>query len=128
MQQFALTAFKLQMFDGKTCHVWCPIRACFFVFCPGSYATDSVGLERSIAYIVRQRKWLKNERDQHRVSTWGSLRHIHNSFRVHWDRNQKLINNKFIHKEKTKEIWCWMSLLISDEDTAKLYVQYFRPK
>ena len=43
-------AFKLQMFGGKTCHVWPPIRACFFVFCSCLDATDSVGLERSIAH------------------------------------------------------------------------------
>ena len=50
MQQFALTAFKLQMSGGKTCHVWHPIRACFFVFCSCLDATDSVGLERTIAH------------------------------------------------------------------------------
>ena len=29
-RQFALTAVKLQMFGGKTDHVWHPIRTCFF--------------------------------------------------------------------------------------------------
>ena len=29
-RQFALTAVKLQMFGGKTHHVWHPIRTCFF--------------------------------------------------------------------------------------------------
>ena len=38
------------MFGGKTGHVWHPIRACFFVFCPCLDVTDSVGLERSIAH------------------------------------------------------------------------------
>ena len=27
---FALTAVKLQMFGSKACHVWHPIRTCFF--------------------------------------------------------------------------------------------------
>ena len=31
---FALTAFKLQMFGGKTRHVLHPIRTCFFLSCP----------------------------------------------------------------------------------------------
>ena len=39
-----------------------------------------------------------------------------------------LIINLFI-KKKTKEILkCLMSVLISDEDAVKLYVQFFRPK
>ena len=32
-RQFALTAVKLQMFGGKTCHAWHPIRTCFFLSC-----------------------------------------------------------------------------------------------
>ena len=39
-RQFALTAVKLQMFGGKTCHVWHPIRTCFFVSCSHLDATD----------------------------------------------------------------------------------------
>ena len=33
-RQFALTVVKLQMFGGKTGHVWHPIRTCRFVSCP----------------------------------------------------------------------------------------------
>jgi len=40
VQQFALTAIKLQMFGGKTRHVLHPIRTCFFVSCPLLDATD----------------------------------------------------------------------------------------
>ena len=39
-RQFALTAVKLQMFGGKTYHVWHPIRTCFFVSCSHLDATD----------------------------------------------------------------------------------------
>ena len=39
-RQFALTAVRLQMFAHKTCHVWPPIRTCFFVSCPRLDATD----------------------------------------------------------------------------------------
>ena len=39
-RQFALTAVKLQMFGGKTRHVWHPIRTRFFVSHPGLDATD----------------------------------------------------------------------------------------
>ena len=31
-------------------------------------------------------------------------------------------NSLIIHKEKTKEILCLISVFISDKDTAKLYV------
>ena len=37
------------------------------------------------------------------------------------------IPNSLIVKKK-KEKKCLMSVFISDKDTAKLYVQYFRPK
>ena len=40
--QFALTAVKLQMFGGKTRHVWHPIRTWFFVPCPRSDATGGI--------------------------------------------------------------------------------------
>ena len=41
--QFSLTAVKLQMFGGKTRHVWHPIRTCFFfVSCPRLDATDGI--------------------------------------------------------------------------------------
>ena len=36
------------------------------------------------------------------------------------------IQNSLIVKKKKKEKKCLMSVLISDKDTAKLYVQYFR--
>ena len=40
-RQFALTAVKLQMFGGKTWHVWHPIRTrFFFVSCPRSDETN----------------------------------------------------------------------------------------
>ena len=45
----ALTAVKLQMFGGKTPHVWHPIRTCFFVSCPRLDATDG-----STSFIVAQ--------------------------------------------------------------------------
>ena len=38
-RQFALTAVKLQMFGGKTGHVWHPIRTCRFVSCPRLHTT-----------------------------------------------------------------------------------------
>ena len=41
-RQFALTAVKLQMFGGKTRHVWHPIRTCFFVSCSRLDATDGI--------------------------------------------------------------------------------------
>ena len=37
-------------------------------------------------------------------------------------------NLSIIRKEKTKEIYVIMSVFISNKDTAKLYVQFFRPK
>ena len=37
--QFALTAFKLQMFGGKKRHVRHPIRTCLLVSCPRLDAT-----------------------------------------------------------------------------------------
>ena len=40
--QFALTAAKLQMFGGKTRHVWHPVRTCFFVSCLRLDATDGI--------------------------------------------------------------------------------------
>ena len=40
VRQFALTAVKLQMFGGKTRHVWHSIRTCRFVSCPRLDATD----------------------------------------------------------------------------------------
>ena len=43
-RQFALTAVKLQMFGGKTRHVWHPIRTCFFVSCPRLDATDGINI------------------------------------------------------------------------------------
>ena len=39
--------------------------------------------------------------------------------------NPKLINNS---KKNNKRNKCLTSVFISDKDTAKLYVQYFRPK
>ena len=39
-RQLALTAFKLQMFGGKTRHVWHPIRTCFFLTCLRLTATS----------------------------------------------------------------------------------------
>ena len=55
-RQFALTAVKLQMFGGKTCHVWHPIRTRFFVSCPRLDATDGstsffVAKEQVFSYI-----------------------------------------------------------------------------
>ena len=41
-QRAALTAVKLQMFGGKTRHVWQPIRTWFFVSCPRLDATDGI--------------------------------------------------------------------------------------
>ena len=42
VRQFALTAVRLQMLGGKTCHVWHPsIRTCFFVLYPHLDATHS---------------------------------------------------------------------------------------
>ena len=41
-RQFALTAVKLQMFCGKTRHVWHPIRTRFFVSCSRLDATDGI--------------------------------------------------------------------------------------
>ena len=38
-RQFALTAFKLQMFGGKKRHVRHPIRTCLLVSCPRLDAT-----------------------------------------------------------------------------------------
>ena len=40
VRQFALTAVKLQLFGGKTRHVWHSIRTCRFVSCPRLDATD----------------------------------------------------------------------------------------
>ena len=37
-------------------------------------------------------------------------------------------NSLIIHKEKTKEIFAFMSVFIFDKNKAKLYVQYFRRK
>ena len=37
-------------------------------------------------------------------------------------------NSLIIRKEKTKEIFAFMSVFIFDKNTAKLYVQYFRRK
>lgn len=37
-------------------------------------------------------------------------------------------NSSIILKEKTKEIYVIMSVLISNKDMAKVYVQFFRPK
>ena len=45
--QFALIAFKLQMFGGTTRHVWHPIRTCFFVSCPRLDAIDGLQLPQS---------------------------------------------------------------------------------
>ena len=39
-RQLALTAVRLQMFAHKACHVWPPIRTCFFVSYPRLDATD----------------------------------------------------------------------------------------
>ena len=39
-RQFALTAVKLQMFGGKTFHVWHPIKHVFFISCPSLDATN----------------------------------------------------------------------------------------
>ena len=41
-RQFALTAVKLQMFGGKTRHVWHPIRTRFFVSCSRLEAADGI--------------------------------------------------------------------------------------
>ena len=41
-RQFALMAAKLQMFDGKTRHVWHPIRTCCFVLRPHLDATHGM--------------------------------------------------------------------------------------
>ena len=37
-------------------------------------------------------------------------------------------NSSINHKEKTKEVFVFMSVFIFDKDTAKLYVQYFGRK
>ena len=73
----------------------------FFVFCPCLDATDSVGLERSIAHSET-----KKMAEEWKGPTQGVyLRRLSPFYnRVHWGRNKKLINNKFIHKKKTKEI------------------------
>ena len=46
-RQFALTAFKLQMFGGKKRHVRHPIRTCLLVSCPRLDATAPLLFERS---------------------------------------------------------------------------------
>ena len=49
-RQFALTTVKLQMFGGKTRHVWHPIRTRCFVSCPRLDAADGI-------YIVYAHMW-----------------------------------------------------------------------
>ena len=44
-RQFALTAFKLQMFGGKTRHVRHPIRTCLLDSCPRLDATAPLFFE-----------------------------------------------------------------------------------
>ena len=42
-RQFALTAVKIQMFGGKTRHVWHLFRTCFIVSCTRLDATNGIG-------------------------------------------------------------------------------------
>ena len=42
-------------------------------------------------------------------------------------KNSLIIIN-FIHKEKNKRNLCSMSVFLSDKDTTKLYIQFFRLK
>ena len=44
-------------------------------------------------------------------------------------KKSRLKNSLIIHEEKKKRnLKCFMSVLMSDRDTAKLYVQFFSPK
>ena len=58
---FKLMAFKLQMFGcSKTCHVWQPIRTCFFfVSCPRLEATDSKVSNRKTFCLHEKRLLIK---------------------------------------------------------------------
>ena len=54
-QQFALMAVKLQMFGGKTRHVWHPSRTHFFVSCSRLDATDGIYIVHAHVTILVHR-------------------------------------------------------------------------